>query len=109
MKLKLSFVLLLSLLTSCSSVPDIPACTRLGVDRGFCVWTISNREEEINDTNKLEGNTWLDIVYKSVILPPESWAKIKKYIINNCRKNQDCAKDIDSWNRKIEIIDSGIK
>ena len=71
-------MLLLSLLPSCSSVPDIPACTRLGVDRGFCVWTISNKEEEINDTNKLDGNTWLDIVNKSVILPQESWAAIKK-------------------------------
>lgn len=111
--LKLLGILSNLIINSCATPPDIPVMTRLGPNKGYYVYTISNNEGVIDDNHPIfingEKKTWLDIVNESVYLPIYSWIELKKYIIKNCRKNHDCEKEIDSWNRKIESIDKTLE
>lgn len=40
----------------------------------------------ISDSEKYEGKTWFDMRNEMILIPIESWAKIKAYIIKTCRK-----------------------
>lgn len=64
-------------------------------DHGWCTMTISTKEYFLN------GAAWSKQEVDAVRVPPDSWAKIKAYIIENCKQNNQCSKDIQSWTRKM--------
>ena len=92
LKLMLSSVLLSSQL-SCATPPDVPVCTSLSSERGFCTYTISEKDYFV------EGEAWKKQQAESLLLPAESYAKIKAYILKMCKKTGQC-KDLASWERK---------
>lgn len=98
----LIFALSLSLQISCASVPDVPVCTEIHMSKGFCTHTISNKEEFI------EGDAWWNIRYKMILLPPDSWAKIKAFVIKTCKKTGQCDNGIADWERTVNTIDQKI-
>ena len=100
----ISLGLWLSLLVSCAQVPDIPVCTEINMQKGFCVWTISDKEQIVSDKDKLDDKTWWEIRPSMVLLPHTSWVEIKTYIIKNCKQHKDCNKDITKWERKLNAI-----
>lgn len=78
-------VLLLSLVTSCASnPPDVPICVEIEIQKGFCVYTMSNKEYTV------EGLDWLRLKVDSLIVPADSWAKIKDYFQRMCVKSGKC-------------------
>jgi hypothetical protein len=66
--------------------------------------TISNKDMIVDDEHLLNGKTWLDLKIEAVYLPTESWAKLKTYIISQCKKHSDCTKEVGDWNRKLEYV-----
>lgn len=98
----LSALLLSSLISGCATPPDVPVCTEIHMTKGFCTHTISNKEEVI------EGEKWWEMRYKMLLVPPESWAKIKAFVIKVCKKTGQCDKEISSWERTIQTIDEKI-
>lgn len=78
-----------------------PAC-------GYCVWTISSRVQYVGEQEKrhLFGKPWSRIMREMVLMPSESYAKMKSYIIKNCKKNNDCNREIDKWRVKLDALDS---
>lgn len=100
----LSFLLILSL-SGCASVPDVVVCRARTASSGFCTYTISNKDLIVDDVNLLNGKTWIDLKIESVYVPVESWAEIKKYILKQCKKNNDCSDNLDSWTRKMDSVD----
>ena len=99
--LKLLFLLSLC---SCASVPDVPICRSRTANTGFCTWTISNKDQVIDDIHMLNGKTWLDLKIESVMVPSDSWAEIKKYIIKQCKRDNNCSNDIGTWQGKLDEI-----
>jgi len=100
---------LLSLLISCGTTPpDIPLCTEITPDRGYCINTISSTEFEVNDTELLNGKTWWESRPLMIYMPTSSWVELKKFIIKICKKTKRCDKSISSWNRTVGIIDKKI-
>jgi len=98
--------LILSLLVaSCAQVPNEFICRSRTPDSGFCTKTISDEDIIIDDSHLFNGKTWWDVKEIAVIVPVESWAEIKKYIIKQCKNNNDCNSNIGSWDRKINLID----
>jgi len=59
----------------------------------------------IDDEHPYEGKTWWELRPTFVLLPPASYAKLKAYLIKNCRKNNDCAKDVSTWERKMRVLE----
>lgn len=96
--------MLILIFNSCASVPDVPVITRLSPNSGFYVYTISEKEGIVDDEHLLEGKTFLDYVIEGVIVPAESYAKIKAYILKNCMKSNDCANDVGKWTSKLDKI-----
>ncbi len=96
------FVFSLSLtLLSCAKVPDVPVCISLDDERGFCTYTISDKEFYVdNEDHLFEGKTWEQVKISSLIMPASSWAKIKAYILSQCKKHKDCKDDISKWEAK---------
>ena len=94
-----------ALLLSCASVPNTPVCTQLSPDRGFCVYTIEEKEFLWDDEHKFDGKTWWEAKPSMVYVPAKSWAEIKKFIIKTCKQHKDCQKDIATWERKAKKID----
>ena len=95
----------LFILTACSQIPDVPVCRMRAANEGFCTYTISTEKDQIvNDSNMLNGKTWIDLKVESVMLPAESWAKIKEYIIKQCKKNNDCSSNIGTWQGKLDAV-----
>lgn len=105
MKLTKKLLLILSVsLLGCADVPNIPVCVELDVDRGYCVWITDDREQEVNNTNKLDGKTWWEMRPTMVLLPPDSWAKIKSFVIKKCEQTKKCNPD-----EQIKKIEKGLK
>lgn len=42
-------------------------------------------------------------------VPPESWSKIKAFIIKTCKQSNKCDEQITSWDRKLDSIDEKLK
>lgn len=76
----------ISLLSSCTSIPDFEACGNLTRGRGFCTKVLS-KEERI-----IEANEWYQIRTKSVLIPAKDYGKVKGYIIKQCNRNDSCKK-----------------
>lgn len=95
---------LLSTAISCATPPDIPVCTRLSAERGFCTYTISDKEFFVDGEHKFENQSWKEIEASSVMMPASSYAKVKAYILKMCKKSGQC-KDLASWERKSATLE----
>jgi len=88
-RLLILFVILSSL-TSCSNqVPNIPICIELTINKGYCVWTIGEREQMVDDHNTLYGKTWWEQRNDMLRLPIQSWVELKKFILKSCEQNNN--------------------
>lgn len=69
---------------------------------GRCTWTIDDKVQYVgnNESNYLDGQSWLDIQLTGVIFPAQSVAKVKGYIVNQCKKT-NCNDNISKWRVKI--------
>jgi hypothetical protein len=93
------------LIVSCATPPDVPICVRLSQDRGWCTYTVSEQEVFVdNDKQLLNGQTWAEIYVKSLVLPADSQAQLKAYIVKQCKNHNDCGGDLGKWERKTERI-----
>lgn len=94
----LAILLSSSLLEGCiSAPPDVPVCVNL-VSFGHCINTISDKESDI------VGDAWNDLLKKSLVLPSDSWAEIKKYILDMCKQNNNCQQmQVEKKIEKLEI------
>lgn len=75
------------------------------MDRGYCVYTVSAKEFEVNDVNKFEEKTWYEQRNEMIRLPVSSWVEIKSFIIKMCKKYK-CDKEISSWDKTVEKVDN---
>lgn len=89
--------------------PDIPLCIEINMSRGYCINTISATEFEVNDFNKLDDKTWWEARVSMILLPASSWAKLKTYIITQCKRTGACDKEITSWERTINTVDKTLE
>jgi hypothetical protein len=100
-------LILFVLLQSCASVPDVYVCTQLDINRGWCTKTISDEEFIVE---RAEGSplklSWWAMRNQMIMLPPESWAKIKAFVIKKCRKNKECG---ETWEKRLDNIDKKLE
>ena len=66
--------------------------------KGLCAYTVSGETFIVDDVNLFEGLTWWEMRNKTLVMPASSWAKIKAFMVKQCKKNK-CNVDIDSWDR----------
>lgn len=99
--------LLFLALSSCAVMPpDEPLCYELTPWRAGCVRMISGEEFIIDDTHLFQGKTWWEMRNLVIAMPLSTWVELKKFIIKNCKKNQNtCQKYVSQWERSIIIID----
>lgn len=96
------------LLSSCASVPDVPACVEISLNKGACVKIISGETFIVDDDHKFNDQTWWDMRPTMVQLPEQSWAEVKKFIIKICKKTNKCQEQVKSWDRSVETIDANL-
>jgi putative methionine-R-sulfoxide reductase with GAF domain len=96
-------VLLVFVVNSCASIPDTIICAEVSLSKGVCTLTVSGKNIIIDDEHPFENETWWDIRSKSLIVPAKSWAKIKAFLIKQCRKTNQCDADISSWDRDLAL------
>ncbi len=91
--------LIFLILCSCKlDPPDVKACVSLSSEKGFCTYTISDKEE------KISGKPWEALKSKSLVVPAESWSEIKKFILKVCEKTEECS--VSSAQEKFNDFDS---
>ena len=98
--LPLMLLLLLSL-SGCSTVPNVPICAEITMSKGVCTYTVSGNNVIVDDEHPLDGQTWFDMRSKVLSVPASSWAKLKAWMIKQCKRSNKCDVDIDSWDREI--------
>lgn len=99
----------LSLLTSCAvTPPDVPLCNEESINSAYCIYTISSREFEVNETRLYNGKTWWQIRPYMIQMPIDSWQEIKRFIIKVCKKYNCAGYNISSWERTVEVMDKRI-
>lgn len=87
---KTLLILFASLLSSCSNFPAVPVCKELSMERAYCINTVTDQEFYIDEENTFEDKTWWEQRHTMILLPPSSWADIKKYLKNECRRYGKC-------------------
>lgn len=80
---------------------------------GWCTYSISDDEFFVDNDKKLYFNkktrkkqTWRELKVEALIVPADSFAANKGYILKQCKKSGECKKDIGKWERKFEKIES---
>jgi hypothetical protein len=76
----------------------VPVCAQVSAQKGFCAYTISEKEYLV------EGSQWEELKKQSLITPADSWAEIKKFILKACEKDKNCKKK--PTQDKVELVDS---
>ena len=72
-------------LTNCThEIPDVPICVEITENKGYCQNTISDK------AFYLHGIQWHNMKAGSMVLPLESWAPIKKFILDVCKSEGKC-------------------
>lgn len=113
--LSLSFAFLLSsLLSGCAiAPPDVPICTELDINRGWCTNTISGKEFYIDETHpwspsgeKKDLMTWWELRPTFVMVPYPSWVELKAFIIKICKQSGKCSGAVANWERTVEGMDT---
>lgn len=100
------------ILHGCATAPNIFVCTELNMSKGFCTRTIEDEDVIIDDAHPYtfeEGEkplTWWEMRPYMLLLPRQSWAEIKKFIIEVCKTGgAKCDEMVSSWDRKIKELD----
>lgn len=96
--LKLLLISSLLFLSSCASVPDVIICAEVSLSKGVCTYTVSGKNIVVDDDHLHEGQSWFDMRSKALTVPANSWAKIKAFLVKQCKQNK-CDVDISSWDR----------
>lgn len=107
--LSLLLGILLSLLTSCASVPDVPVCVEINPTKAWCTNTVSEKEFYIDDAHPYNGRSWWEQRVANIQVPAQSWAEIKDFMIKTCKKSNACAKYIATWEKKTSTVDAKTK
>lgn len=109
--LRLSLLLSLLISTSCSSIKQIdkPVCVEINLSKAFCTYTISNKDFIIDDEHPYQGKTWFELRPTMILIPVESWASFKKYLIKECKITKRCGGMIEGWDRTIKAIDTKLE
>ena len=87
--IKLVLFLCLISLISCSP-PAVPICAQDGPNQGICAWTTGNNPDfHVDDvghnfTQFGRNWSWDQLKTNSLILPADSWAKLKAYLLEQC-------------------------
>ena len=98
-------ILLISLFAcSCASTPNVPLCISLSPSECYCTWTAEDKHLIVNDDTTLDGQTCVDLRSKSILMPTNSWTKIKAFIIKVCHQNNQCT-GVSDWESKIDLLD----
>jgi len=72
--------------------------------------TISAKAFEVNEKNLLNGKTWWEARPYMILMPVESWEKIKSFIIKICKKSNKCSgPSLSKWERTVNIMDKSLK
>lgn len=79
------------------------------MNRAACIYTVSGKKFDITETNKFEEQTWWEQRNTMLMMPASSWAKLKTWIITQCKRTKACDKEISSWNRTIETVDETLE
>lgn len=93
------------LLESCSSLKDIdgPVCVEHSIKEGHCINIISGKVQQVDEESKLNDKTWFEIRRSMILVPPETWARIKKYILAQCKKHK-CDTGYESIINKVDLL-----
>lgn len=83
----------------------MPVCVEIHPAKAYCVNTMTSEEFKIDDESKFEGKTYWEMRPTMLLLPASSWAKLKTYIITQCKQTGQCDKSVSSWSRTIENVD----
>lgn len=104
-------LLFLFTLNSCGSIQSLDRafCVEINISKGFCTTPISGKDQFVDDTNLLEGLSWFDMRPTMIMIPPSTYAALKKFIILQCKRHPDtCDSEIPSWDRATATIDAQI-
>jgi hypothetical protein len=56
---------------------------------------------------KVDGMAWQELKTNSLVLPSDSWAKLKIYILEMCKLNNNCSQELVQ--KKIDLLTKEIK
>lgn len=97
--LPLLLLFLFALLNGCvAAPPNVPVCVALDMYSGFCVDTIDSKEGPVT------GPEWEKMKENSLVMPADSWAQIKIYILEMCKLNTNCAEQLPVIEEKINRL-----
>lgn len=114
---KLKIFLVILLVQTCSAcaiaVPNEPICTEIDIARGWCTYTISNKEFFIDETHPWsptgdpkDAMTWWELRPTMVQVPYPTWVAIKTFIIKICKDSGKCSGAVSNWERTVGDMDS---
>jgi len=93
------FVLLMFsvMITACASQPpDVVICAHVSDNQLYCNYTISDKPFYVDaDTpfKDIDGKIYqvAELINISLVVPPKSYGKIKSYILEQCKRNNNCS------------------
>lgn len=98
---------LLLFLVSCSTIQQIdkPVCVEVNMSKGYCTTIISGKDQIVDEVNLLYGKTWFEARVEMVLVPIETWAALKTYLITECKRTKRCGDKIQTWEKSLQNVE----
>ena len=103
--------LFLLLLAGCASLPNASVCANDAPKHAHCAFMVSGNDFEVDNSGThqytQDGRNWNydQLIQNSLIMPVDSYGKIKKWFLNYCHRNPSQCKYTPS---KLESVEASL-
>lgn len=84
------FISSLLCLASCADLPQFKVCKELTPSRAKCIDALTEEKFDWDEFSLVDGKTYFEERPTMLQVPAESYAKIKSYLLKNCKKYKNC-------------------
>jgi len=79
-------------LLACATPPDKPVCVQDSAESAHCVFMMTGGAFDVDNLGKNyteDGRNWnfTELNEMSLMMPPDTYAELKKFLLNYCHKN----------------------
>jgi hypothetical protein len=88
----MKYLFLLLLCVGCATPPDKPVCVQDENENAHCIFMMTGGAFDVDNLGKQytqDGRNWnfTELRQMSLMMPPDTYAALKKFLLNYCHKN----------------------
>jgi hypothetical protein len=100
----LSYVFAMMLCGCSTPIPDSSVCVEMDINRARCTTIMTGKNFTIDDMHLFGGKTYWEMRPQMILVPAQSWAEIKEFILKICNQSHMCSDNVGNWQTTVGTL-----